>query len=75
MYSEQAPQQQLFHLKGTIEISPEEWITGTEPMTPDQRKYLKTLSLQTGEHFDDRLSKASADSRIKDLQKKMNIKI
>ena len=71
MYSKQAPYQQYI----VIERDPEEWITGTEPMTIDQRIYLKTLSLEAGEIFDGTLSKASARERIKLLQQKIGRKI
>ena len=49
---------------------PDEWTTGTEPMTGAQRSYLKTLSDEAGEEFDDTLSKAAASKRIDELQHK-----
>ncbi|MEO6720408.1 MAG: DUF3072 domain-containing protein [Ferruginibacter sp.] len=49
---------------------PDEWTTGTEPMTGAQRSYLKTLSDEAGEGFDDTLSKAAASKRIEELQQK-----
>jgi len=52
------------------EKDPDEWITGTEPMTGAQKSYLKTLSDEAGEEFDENLSKASASKRIDELQHK-----
>ena len=52
------------------EKNPDEWVTGEEPMTGAQASYLKTLSDQTGEPFDEGLSKADASKRIEELQEK-----
>jgi hypothetical protein len=52
------------------EKDPDEWVTGAEPMTGAQKSYLKTLSDEAGEEFDDGLSKAAASKRIEELQKK-----
>jgi hypothetical protein len=49
---------------------PEEWTTGDEPMTGAQQSYLKTLSDEAGEAFDDSLTKAEASKRIDELQGK-----
>jgi hypothetical protein len=49
---------------------PDEWTTGDEPMTGAQRSYLKTLSDEAGEAFDDNLTKAEASKRIDELQNK-----
>ena len=49
---------------------PNEWTTGDEPMTGAQRSYLKTLSDEAKEPFDDRLTKAEASQRIDELQEK-----
>ncbi len=49
---------------------PDEWTTGGEPMTGAQRSYLKTLSDEAKEEFDDSLSKAEASKRIDELQQK-----
>src|SRR3954454_16646388 len=38
----------------------EAWGTGDEPMTGAQASYLKTLSEEAGEAFDDKLSQAEA---------------
>ena len=40
------------------------------PMTGAQSSYLKTLSDQAGEPFDEQLSKADASKRIDELQEK-----
>ncbi len=58
-------------LQGTnVEKDPDEWVTGDEPMTGAQKSYLKTLSDQAGEEFDDTISKADASKRIDELQEK-----
>jgi DUF3072 family protein len=49
---------------------PDDWVTGDEPMTGAQKSYLKTLSEEAREPFDDRLSKAEASKRIDELQEK-----
>jgi hypothetical protein len=52
------------------EKDPNEWVTGDEPMTGAQASYLKTLSDEAGEPFDETLSKAAASQRIDELQAK-----
>jgi hypothetical protein len=47
---------------------PDEWTTSNEPMTGAQRSYLKTLSNEAGETFDENLTKAEASKRIDELQ-------
>jgi hypothetical protein len=47
-----------------MEKDPANWVTGDEPMTGAQRSYLKTLSEQTHESFDESLSKAEARRRV-----------
>jgi Protein of unknown function (DUF3072) len=54
-----------------IEKDPDEWITGTEKMSREERTYLKTLSDKAGETFDETISKAAAYNRIENLQHKM----
>jgi hypothetical protein len=49
---------------------PEDWTTGDEPMTGAQRSYLKTLSDEAGEPFDESLTKAEASKRIDELQQR-----
>jgi len=48
----------------------DEWVTGDEPMTGAQRSYLKTLSEEAHEPFDENLTKAEASKRIEELQRK-----
>jgi hypothetical protein len=50
--------------------NPEDWTTGDEPMTGAQRSYLKTLSEEAKEDFDENLTKAEASRRIDELQQK-----
>ena len=50
--------------------NPDDWTTGDEPMTGAQRSYLKTLSEEAKEEFDENLSKAEASKRIDELQAK-----
>ena len=52
------------------EKDPSEWTTGDEPMTGAQASYLKTLSEEAHEEFDDTLTKADASKRIDALQAK-----
>lgn len=52
------------------EKDPDEWTTGGEPMTGAQKSYLKTLSDEAKEPFDETLTKADASKRIDELQKK-----
>lgn len=52
------------------EKDPSEWKTGDEPMTGAQKSYLKTLSDEAKEPFDESLTKADASRRIDELQKK-----
>jgi hypothetical protein len=49
---------------------PEDWTTGDEPMTGAQRSYLKTLSEEAHEPFDEHLTKAEASKRIEELQRR-----
>ncbi len=52
------------------EKDPDDWVTGDEPMTGAQQSYLKTLSDEAGEPFDESISKAEASKRIDELQEK-----
>ena len=52
------------------EKDPNDWTTGDEPMTGAQASYLKTLSEESGEEFDESLTKADASKRIDALQEK-----
>lgn len=63
--------QQNENLKGSNTIKdPDEWTTGDEPMTGAQHSYLKTLSDEAKEEFDETLSKSDASKRIDELQHK-----
>ncbi len=50
------------------EKDPDDWTTGEEAMTGAQASYLKTLSEEAGQPFDDGLTKAEASKRIDALQ-------
>ena len=52
------------------EKDPDDWTTGDEAMTGAQASYLKTLSEEAHEEFDDTLTKADASKRIDALQAK-----
>jgi len=52
------------------EKDPDDWTTGDEPMTGAQASYLKTLSEEAHEEFDETLTKAEASKRIDELQAK-----
>ncbi|WP_174285419.1 DUF3072 domain-containing protein [Sphingomonas bacterium] len=58
------------HPTGNAEKNPDDWTTGAEAMTGAQASYLKTLSEEAGEAFDDSLTKAEASKRIDALQAK-----
>ena len=53
-----------------LQKDPDEWKTGDEPMTPAQRSYLETLSRDSGEQFDENLTKAEASKLIDELRDK-----
>jgi hypothetical protein len=57
-----------------LQRNPDEWKTGDEPMdepmTDAQRSYLETLCRETGEEFDEALSKADASKRIDELRER-----
>jgi oxalate decarboxylase/phosphoglucose isomerase-like protein (cupin superfamily) len=54
--------------EGNMKKDPDTWVTGEEPMTGAQRSYLKTLSEEAKQPFDDNLTKAEASRRIDELQ-------
>ena len=64
--------------KGTVdqdvpsnaEKNPDQWVTGDESMTGAQASYLKTLSEEAGEEFDETLTKADASKRIDELRER-----
>ena len=53
-----------------LEKDRDDWVTGGEPMTGAQASYLKTLSEEAGEPFDQDLTKAEASRRIDELQER-----
>jgi hypothetical protein len=53
-----------------LQRDPNEWKTGDEPMTDAQRSYLETLCRETGETFDESLTKADASKRIDELRER-----
>jgi hypothetical protein len=53
-----------------LQREPDEWKTGDEPMTDAQRSYLETLCRETGEAFEEGLSKAEASKRIDELRER-----
>jgi hypothetical protein len=66
----QGGQQQQTDDQSNMIKDPNEWTTGDEPMTGAQRSYLKTLSDEAKEPFDENLTKADASKRIDELQEK-----
>ena len=53
-----------------LQRDPENWKTGDEPMTDAQASYLRTLAEESGEQFDENLTKAQASQRIDELREK-----
>jgi len=65
------PSNEENEIKGSNTVKdPDEWTTGSEPMTGAQHSYLKTLSDEADEEFDETLSKSEASKRIDELQHK-----
>jgi hypothetical protein len=54
--------------QSNMEKDPDDWTTGDEPMTGAQRSYLKTLSEEAKEPFEEDMTKADASKRIDELQ-------
>ena len=54
--------------QSNMQKDPADWVTGDEPMTGAQRSYLKTLSEEAKQPFDENLTKAEASRRIDELQ-------
>ncbi len=65
-----ADAQPKVNAESNAEKDPEDWVTGDEPMTGAQASYLKTLCEETGEAFDEKLSKADASKMIDQLKSK-----
>ena len=53
-----------------LQRDPDDWKTGDEPMTAAQRSYLETLSHDTGENFNENLTKAEASKMIDELRQR-----
>jgi len=51
-----------------LQKDPDDWKTGDEPMTAAQRSYLETLAQDSGETFDEELTKAEASKKIEELR-------
>jgi len=56
--------------RSNAEKAPDDWATGDETMTGAQASYLKTLSEEAGEAFEEGLTKAEASKKIDALQEK-----
>jgi hypothetical protein len=56
--------------QSNMQKDPDDWVTGEEPMTGAQKSYLKTLSEEAKEPFDEKLTKAEASKRIDELQER-----
>ena len=56
--------------QSNMQKDPQDWVTGDEAMTGAQKSYLKTLSEEAGEDFDETLTKAQASERIDELQQR-----
>jgi hypothetical protein len=56
-----------------LEKDPDEWVSGSEPMTGAQASYLETLSRQTETAVPADLSKADASKLIDELRGKAGL--
>ncbi len=56
--------------QGNTIKDPENWVTGSEPITGAQKSYLHTLAGEAGEEVDDQITKAEASEKIEELQDK-----
>jgi hypothetical protein len=56
--------------KSNLQKSPDQWVTGDQPMTDAQASYLQTLCEEAKEKFNPKLSKAQASKEIDRLQEK-----
>jgi hypothetical protein len=70
MAEERKPEGPAEAIGSNTEKDPDEWVTGDEPMTGAQASYLRTLSQEANEPFDENLSKADASKRIDELQER-----
>jgi hypothetical protein len=64
------PQQPPIDGTQALQKDPDDWKTGDEPMTAAQRSYLETLARDSGEQFDESLTKAEASKRIDELRER-----
>ena len=64
------PENPKTHPTSNAVKDPHDWTTGEQPMTGAQASYLKTLSEEAHEEFDDGLTKADASIKIDELQEK-----
>ena len=55
---------------GGLKHNPDQWKTGSEPMTSAQKSYLQTLAREANEPLPGPLTKAEAAKHIAKLQKK-----
>jgi hypothetical protein len=57
------------------EKSPDQWVSGDDPMTGAQASYLKTLSEEAGDPdaYDENLTKAEASKRIDVLKAELGL--
>ena len=63
------------HPGSNTEKSPDDWVSGGDPMTGAQASYLKTLSEEAGnpEVFDESIDKAEASRRIDELKSELEL--
>lgn len=63
------------HPGSNTEKSPDDWVSGGDPITGAQASYLKTLSEEAGdlEVFDETIDKAEASRRIDELKSKLDL--
>ena len=63
------------HPGSNAEKSPDDWVSGGDPITGAQASYLKTLSEEAGkpEVFDDTIDKAEASRRIDELKSELDL--
>ena len=64
------PENPKTHPTSNAVKDPHDWTTGDQPMTGAQASYLKTLTEEAHEEFDDGLNKADASMKIDELQEK-----
>ena len=65
---EHSRNQQNTHVNQNPEKDPDDWTTGSEPMTGPQKSYLQTLAREAGETINENMTKAEASKMIDQLQ-------